>query len=213
MNKFSKIIIALLVLICCFWIKDTFFPNLTFNGMLEKIGVKDKVESMKPDVFDDELTLNKDGEKILGNPKEEQEKIEDTTKIYFLKLNPDGNSTTYIAKRELKTKDLTSAIKALLKGPNNEERKAGVYSEIPSGTKLLSVIQSDDKIIINMNDAFQYGGGTESINNRLEQLVKTVVAILPDKNLYLYIEGKQVDVMGGDGVMITQPLNISDFNF
>ena len=54
---------------------------------------------------------------------------------------------------------------------------------------------------------------TESINNRLKQLVKTVVAILPDKNIYLYIEGKQVDVMGGDGVMNTQPLNVSDFNF
>ena len=108
---------------------------------------------------------------------------------------------------------LSNARKSLLKGPNSEERKSGVYSEIPSGTKLISVITSDDKIIINLNDDFQYGGGTESINNRLKQLVKTVIAIHPDKNIYLYIEGKQVDVMGGDGVMITQPLNISDFSF
>ena len=75
------------------------------------------------------------------------------------------------------------------------------------------IANEQDKIIINLNSEFQYGGGTDSINNRLKQLVKTVVAILPDKNIYLYIEGKQVDVMGGDGVMITQPLNISDFNF
>ena len=63
------------------------------------------------------------------------------------------------------------------------------------------------------NETFQYGAGTESINNRLKQLVKTVVAVHPDKNIYLYIEGKQVDVMGGDGVIITQPLNVSDFGF
>ena len=212
MNNFSKIVVILLILICCLWAKDTFFPNFTFDGVLDKMGVKDKVEAMKPDVFDDELKPNQDGEKILGDSKD-NDKIENTTKIYFLKLNKDGTTKIYVAKRELKNKDLTSAIKSLLKGPDADERKAGVYSEIPSGTKLLSVIDSDSKIIINLNDTFQYGGGTDSINYRLEQLVKTVVAIKPDKNLYLYIDGKQVDVMGGDGVMITQPLNISDFNF
>ena len=148
----------------------------------------------------------------MGNP-EEKEKIENTARIYFLKLNSDGSSQNYIAKREIKDLTLKNAINSLLKGPDASERKAGVYTEIPNGTKLLSVINSDDKIIINLNSEFQYGAGTESINNRMKQLVRTVVAILPDKNIYLYIEGKQVDVMGGDGVMITQPLNVSDYNF
>ena len=212
MNKFSKIVIILLVLIGCLWVKDTFFPQYTFEKALEKLGMKDKVSSIAPDVFDDELELNKDGEKIVGKDGE-QEKVGNYTRIYFLKLNSNGESGIYVSKRELKNSNLTSAIKSLLKGPDFEEKKAGVYSEIPGGTKLISVVQSDDKIIVNMNDAFQYGGGTESINNRLKQLIKTIVAIHPDKNVYLYIEGKQVDVMGGDGVMITQPLNISDFNF
>ena len=212
MNRFSKIVIVLLILIGCMWAKDTFFPQVTTDKVLEKLGIKEKVSTLTPDVFDEELTLNKDGEKIIGN-KEDKEKVENTAKVYFLKLNSDGTAKSYIAKRELKTLDLNNAIKSLLKGPNSQERKAGVYSEIPDGTKLLSVITSDDKIIINLNDTFQYGGGTDSVNNRLGQLVKTVVAIHPEKNLYLYINGKQVDVMGGDGVMITQPLNVSDFSF
>ena len=205
MNWFSKIVIVIMVVICAFWVKDTFFPDF-------KINMPERFSSMKPDVFEEELPLSEEGKKILGDP-EEQAKIENTAKIYFMKLNSDGNSAIYISKREMKEKTLNNAIKSLLKGPNYEERKAGVYSEIPNGTKLLSVMESDDKIIINMNDDFQYGGGTESINNRLKQLVKTVVGIAPDKNIYLYIEGKQVDVMGGDGVMITQPLNVSDFGF
>ena len=205
MNWFSKIIIIIMLVICAFWVRDTFFPDL-------KINMPDKISAMKPEVFNDELPLSEEGKKILGDP-EEQNKIENTVKIYFLKLDSSGNSSTFISKREMKEKTLNNAIKSLLKGPDYEERKAGVYSEIPSGTKLLSVMESDNKIIINMNDDFQYGAGTESINNRLKQLVKTVVGIAPDKNIYLYIEGKQVDVMGGDGVMITQPLNVSDFGF
>ena len=206
MNKISKIVIILMFVICCFWVKDTFFPQFKIN-MPEKIN---KIEQTTKEP--EELELSEEGKRILGDS-EQKEKIENTARIYFLKLNNDGTTENYISKRELKEKSLKNAINALLKGPDAQERKAGVYSEIPNGTKLISVINSEDKIIINLNSEFQYGGGTDSINNRLKQLVKTVVAILPDKNIYLYIEGKQVDVMGGDGVMITQPLNISDFNF
>ena len=209
MNWFSKIVVVLMFLICCFWIKDTFFPELKINmpDKFTSIQEQIQVQNQEPQ----ELELSEEGKRILGDQKE-LEKIENTAKIYFLKLNKDGSSEIYISKREIKDLNLKNAINSLLKGPSSEERKIGVYSEIPNGTKLLSVINSDDKIIVNFNNEFQYGGGTESINNRLKQLVKTVVAINPEKNIYLYIEGKQVDVMGGDGIMITQPLNVSDFN-
>ena len=205
MNWFSKLVVLIMVIICGLWVKDTFFGDVDIN-------LPEKINKIKPEVFNDELPLSEEGKRIL-NDNEQQEKIEKTAKIYFLKLNSDGTSANYVAKRELKEITLTTAIKSLLKGPNYDEKKSGVYTEIPNGTKLLSVMESGDKIIINLNSDFQYGGGTESINNRLKQLVKTVVNIAPDKNLYLYIDGKEVDVMGGDGVMITQPLNISEFNF
>ena len=206
MNWFSKIVVTLMFVICCLWVKDTFFPEFKINLSEKFISIKEQTQEPE------ELKLSEEGKRILGNP-EEKEKIENTARIYFLKLNSDGSSQNYIAKREIKDLTLKNAINSLLKGPDASERKAGVYTEIPNGTKLLSVINSDDKIIINLNSEFQYGAGTESINNRMKQLVRTVVAILPDKNIYLYIEGKQVDVMGGDGVMITQPLNVSDYNF
>ena len=206
MNWFSKIVIILMFIICCFWIKDTFFPQF-------KINMPDKFASVtKQNQEPEELELSEEGKRILGDA-EEKEKIENTARIYFLKLNKDGETEAYIAKRVIKDLSLKSVISSLLKGPDSDERKMGVYSEIPNGTKLLSVINTDEKIIINFNSEFQYGGGTDSINNRLRQLVKTVMAVHPDKNIYLYIEGKQVDVMGGDGVMITQPLNVSDFGF
>ena len=207
MNWFSRIVVLIMIIISCFWVRETFFPNANFNFNMSK-----KISSIKPDSEGEVLEPNEEGKKILGDS-EKQQQAENIAKIYFLKLRDDGTSKIYVSKRELKEISLNNAIKSLLKGPDSKERKEGVYSEIPNGTKLLSVMESDNKIIINLNSEFQYGGGTESINNRLRQLVKTVVNISPDKNLYLYIEGKEADVLGGDGVMITQPLNISDFNF
>jgi spore germination protein GerM len=43
--------------------------------------------------------------------------------------------------------------------------------------------------------------------NRIKQLVKTVNALNNKKPIYLHIEGKQVEYIGGDGVYLQQPLN------
>ena len=60
--------------------------------------------------------------------------------------------------------------------------------------------------MIDLSSAFEGGGGTESLYTRLNQLIKTATA---NTNLpvYLYINGHQADVVGGEGIMIKQPLN------
>ena len=63
-----------------------------------------------------------------------------------------------------------------------------------------------DKVIINLNSAFENGGGTDSLYKRLYQLIKTARRNT-NKPVYLYIEGNKADVIGGEGIMITQPLN------
>ena len=57
-----------------------------------------------------------------------------------------------------------------------------------------------------MNSAFENGGGTDSIYKRLYQLIKTAKRNT-DKPVYLYIEGNKAEVIGGEGIMINQPLN------
>ena len=60
--------------------------------------------------------------------------------------------------------------------------------------------------MIDLSSAFEGGGGTESLYIRLSQLIKTAKA---NTNLpvYLYINGRQADVIGGEGIMIKQPLS------
>ena len=66
--------------------------------------------------------------------------------------------------------------------------------------------ETPNKVVINLSEDFEQGGGTDGLYKRLYQLIKTA-----NKNttldVYLNINGKQVDVIGGEGIMINQPLN------
>ena len=98
------------------------------------------------------------------------------------------------------------AIKELLTAPSDwEKSKKGLSSEIPAGTKILSIRESSNNILIDLSSSFESGGGAESIYIRIHQLIKTAKANtkLP---VFLYINGKQADVIGGEGIMIKQPL-------
>jgi len=98
------------------------------------------------------------------------------------------------------------AIDSLIMGPKPEEKIRGVYSEIPSGTRVISVAERPEGVIINLSSAFEAGGGTDSIYKRIYQLIKTAKRNT-DKPVYLYIEGRKADVIGGEGIMLNQPLN------
>ncbi|MBQ8636056.1 GerMN domain-containing protein [bacterium] len=112
-----------------------------------------------------------------------------------------------LVKRELNFKpSLENSISVLLKGPLISETKRGLYSEIPANVDLISVKRSDKDVIVDLSSNFGNGGGSNSVINRVKQLSKTVKIHEPNKNVYLYINGKEVEYLGGDGVYIKQPL-------
>lgn len=99
------------------------------------------------------------------------------------------------------------AIKELLIAPSDwEKSKKGLSSEIPAGTKILSIREGDSNILIDLSSTFESGGGAESTYIRVRQLIKTSLANtkLP---VFLYIDGRQADVIGGEGIMLKQPLS------
>ena len=97
------------------------------------------------------------------------------------------------------------AIKELISGPTKWEKDKGLSSEIPPSTKILSVRESSNNILIDLSENFESGGGAESLYIRIRQLIKTSLANTKVP-VYLYINGKQADVIGGEGIMIKQPL-------
>lgn len=140
----------------------------------------------------------------------EQEKPKEYVNVVFIGQNDNHEEVYKIVKREYEPEidgsRIKYAISSLILGPKQGEKAKGVYSEIPNGTEILSVQERPDKVIINLSPQFEYGGGTDSVYKRLYQLIKTAKKNT-DKPIYLYINGQQADVIGGDGIMITQPLN------
>lgn len=139
-----------------------------------------------------------------------QEKEKVYVNVFFIGQN-DNKEEVYKAVNREYDKDIDGtkikfAIDCLIAGPRQNEKAKGVYSEIPAGTRVISINETKDKVVINLNSAFENGGGTDSIYKRLYQLIKTAKRNT-DKPVYLYIEGNKAEVIGGEGIMINQPLN------
>ncbi len=204
MSNFSKIVIIIFIILTFFYIKEK--CGIQINNILSSIKgipkiemntekVKNKEEIVKkPTEIPTEKTVKKEAEKAY---------------IYFLALDSEDNGIYKKVEREIPQGEnkLEFAIKELLKGPNIVEKAQGAYSEVPKTTKLLGIKQKGDKVIIDFNSDFQYGGGTDSVYSRMMQLIKTAINNTKNKKIYLYLDGKQVNFIGGEGIMITQPLN------
>ncbi len=103
------------------------------------------------------------------------------------------------------------AIKELITAPSKNEKSQGFTSEIPQGTKILSIRESSNSIMIDLSSNFESGGGAESTYARIKQIIKTANANTSIPT-YLYINGKQANVIGGEGIMIKQPLTERSFD-
>ena len=146
---------------------------------------------------------------------EEVETPDDNTEsqyinVFFIGQNKNKEEVYKAVKRKYDpTVDGTPikfVITALIDGPKPEEVQLGVYSEIPVGTRLLSIVEAPEGVYINLSKHFDTGGGTDSIYKRIFQLIKTA-KYNTTKPVYLLIENQPVEVLGGEGIMITQPLN------
>lgn len=157
-------------------------------------------ESYQGELSTNKTTVTK--EVRVENKKQDKTPVEYAMKICFL---VDENTVKYV-ERKTQLPTIQGAIEELLKGPTQAESARGIYTEIPQDVKLMWVKDEGGKIIINLTRNFEYGGGTKSIQNRIRQIKMTVDNIASKKPVYLYLDGKQVEYMGGEGIYIEQPL-------
>jgi len=200
MSRFSKIVILIILVLSFFFIKEK--TGFNFEKLKNPFKGFSGIETL----------TKKAEEEIVKAPSEiiktGEEKAIDAS-VYFLALDSNGNSIYKKVKREAPygTDKLNFAVQELLKGPDLIEKTAGAYSEIPKNTKLLGIRTSNNKVIIDLSSDFQNGGGTDSIYSRMMQLIKTSIENADNKKVYLYLDGKQIKFIGGEGIMVTQPLN------
>ncbi len=111
---------------------------------------------------------------------------------------------------QVATKNSEEAIASALKNMI-EVRKANLYSAVPEGTKILGLDLNQNNIRLNLSKEFTNGGGSDSMRGRLIQVLYTATSLNPDGNLFLSVEGKPLESLGGEGVEVSQPLRRQNF--
>jgi germination protein M len=105
----------------------------------------------------------------------------------------------------------TAAVEALLAGPSETERAAGVQTQIPDGTQLLSLAIDDGIATVDLTSEYESGGGTASMTMRLAQVVCTLDQFPTVKGVLFELDGSPVDVLGGEGIVIDRPLTCRNY--
>ena len=152
-------------------------------------------------------------ERLRQNPLNFDGNLRDV-KVFFTKSNKPGEITFVSATRKISKEDgiVSGTIKELFLGPTKTEELRGIMSEIPVGTRLINIEESEDEILVNISTQYVTGGGSASMQLRYLQIYKTLKKIAPYKEIYLQVDGKMLKAIGGEGLEVTQPLTkINDY--
>lgn len=146
------------------------------------------------------------------NPNKDVKLIdENSVQVYFVKTYGESEFKIQPVRRKIYKNEnsLRIAMAELLKGPTSNEEKLGYFSEIPKKTRLIEIKETPERVIINLSNDFEIGGGSAAMTTRLEQLIYTVLDSVDKKPVYLELNGEEAKYIGGEGVMVPQPLSLN----
>jgi spore germination protein GerM len=104
-----------------------------------------------------------------------------------------------------------AAMKALLEGPTALETEAGMFTGIPDGTKFLDLTIDDGVAFVDLSAEYESGGGSTSFFVRMAQVVFTLTQFPTVDSVRFKLEGELVDVLGGEGFIVDEPLSRDDY--
>ncbi|QLE42595.1 spore germination protein [Nostoc sp. C052] len=143
-------------------------------------------------------------------PSTRQPGNEQTPNVYWLR--PKDKNVTLVPQpvkvaSVLPNQALEAAFQSLLAGPTEGTDS----TTIPKGTKLLGLKAENNEVHVNLSEDFTSGGGSTSMMGRVGQVVYTATTLNPKAKVYIDVNGKPLDVLGGEGVEIQQPLTREQF--
>lgn len=128
--------------------------------------------------------------------------------IYFIK-----NDQLVPVQRPLRANEapLTKAVGELLKGPTLREKKDGVISLVPAGTRLINSRQRGSTVALNFNRSLGHcSGGSDRLKGMIMQIIYTATGILGVERVDILIDGEKDVVLGGEGLVLDHPLSRRD---
>ena len=140
-----------------------------------------------------------------------QKPLTEQPSVYW--LNPTGDKielapSAVTTKKTAQPREvLESAFKLLLAGPRDQT----YTTTIPKETKLLGITMENNGIHVNLSQEFIAGGGSASMTGRLAQVLYTATSLDPQSKVWIDVEGEPLQVLGGEGITINQPMTRKDF--
>lgn len=134
--------------------------------------------------------------------------------IYWLAPSSDDQSTITFVPRQLADPipsadtQLKQALNALL----SESVPPNGSTAIPANTRLLNLTQTSQGITIDLSQEFMEGGGSSSMIARLGQVIYTASSLDPNQAIWLLVEGEPLTVLGGEGLIIEQPITRTQYD-
>lgn len=135
---------------------------------------------------------------------------EKTVQVYWLKtvensIEPTASPVTVAAEQPEAL--LKAAFEKMLAGSDDPE----LTSTIPAGTKLRSVQMKEDGVHVDLSQEFTSGGGSTAMTGRLAQVIYTATTLNPEAPVWISVEGAPLDVLGGEGLIVDQPMTRETF--
>jgi spore germination protein GerM len=147
---------------------------------------------------------------IAQNPANVAPAAEDKVKVFWIDDKDNKKSSVSSQERKIastvpKTQEgyAKESLTILLASAGKEGKQT---STIPAGTKLLSSAIKADGLHIDLSKEFTQGGGSTSMQGRIAQVLYTATSRNPDMPVWIDVEGKPLEALGGEGVEIKQPL-------
>lgn len=101
-------------------------------------------------------------------------------------------------------KKIEYAIRELIKGPTEQEKKEGFSTYLNENTRLLNVSIEDNIVNLNFSKEVEEGGGTLVMEARIAQIVYTATQFPEIEKVRFLIEGKTIKYFSGEGITIVE---------
>jgi spore germination protein GerM len=103
---------------------------------------------------------------------------------------------------------LKSAFEKMLQGSTDPT----LTSTIPVNTRLQKLEIQPDGIHVDLSPEFTSGGGSTSMMGRVAQVIYTATTLDPNAAVWISVNDQPLDVLGGEGLVLDQPMTRQAFD-
>ena len=103
---------------------------------------------------------------------------------------------------------LKAAFEKMLQGSTDPT----LTSTIPANTKLQELKIQPDGIHVDLSSEFTTGGGSTAMMGRVAQVIYTATTLDPKASVWISINDEPLNVLGGEGLVLDQPMTRQEFD-